>query len=164
MPRGRKPIEKSSTKFKNAKGRVIFMTANGKYVAKSAKGSTVYNPKAKFVVSPGGTNRVLTNSQARVPTAIRPKMMRAKRVNAGKARGPRAYKAGVLQTYARAIGPKRPAGRPRKHLVSPMAALGLGALFKSPMMGPGPVQRHHMRRVAAKQRAAHKRLMKKLAA
>jgi hypothetical protein len=138
------------------------MTANGKYIAKSAKGATVYNPKAKFVVSPGGTNRVLTNSQARVPTAIRPKMMRAKRSNAGKARGPRAYKAGVLQTYAKAIGPKRPAGRPRKHLVSPMAAYGLGALFKSP--APGPVQRHYMRRVAAKQRAAHKRLMKKMAA
>jgi hypothetical protein len=137
------------------------MTANGKYISKSNKGSTVYNPKAKFVVSPGGTNRVLTNSKARVPTAIRPKMMRAKRSNTGKARGPRPFKAG--QIYAKPIGPKRPAGRPRKHLVSPMAGLGLNALFKSPMM-MGPMQRHHMRRVAAKQRVAHKRLMKKLAA
>jgi hypothetical protein len=162
MPRGRKPIEKSSTKFKNTKGRVIFMTANGKYIAKSAKGSTIYNPKAKFVTSPGGTNRVLTNSQARVPTAIRPKMMRAKRSNAGKKRAPRPYKAGVLTTYAKAIGPKRAPGRPRRRLVSPMAGLGINALFKS--VGPGPIQRHHMRRVAAKQRAAHKRLMKKLAA
>ena len=76
MPRGRPAVPKAPTKFLNSKRRVIYMTADGKYVAKSAKGATVYNPKARFVKSPGGTERSIANSSARVPTAIRPKGVR----------------------------------------------------------------------------------------
>jgi len=123
MPRGRPAVPKSATKFLNSKRRVIYMTADGKYMAKSNKGSTVYNPKAKFVKSPGGTERSLMNSQARVPTAIRPKMMRKTRSNKGQAR----MKAG--QVYRKAIGPTRPVGRPRKMRASPMGNMGIAALF-----------------------------------
>lgn len=63
------------TKFLNSKRRVIGMTANGKYAAHSTKGKLVYNPKAHFVKSPGGTIRALLKSKARVPVVIRPKMM-----------------------------------------------------------------------------------------
>lgn len=129
MPRGRPAVPKAPTKFLNSKRRVIYMTAEGKYLAKSEKGATVYNPKAKYVKSPGGTERVLTNSQARVPTAIRPKMQRKVRANKGKARGAYAgVKAGAL---AALYSPKakRAVGRPRKHLVSPGANMGLAALF-----------------------------------
>jgi len=123
MPAGRPAVPKSATKFLNSKRRVIYMTAEGKYLAKSNKGSTVYNPKAKFVKSPGGTERSLMNSQARVPTAIRPKMMRKVRSNKDKPR----MKAG--QVYRKAIGPKRPVGRPRKAMASPMGNMGIAALF-----------------------------------
>jgi len=124
MLRGRPAVPKSATKFLNSKRRVIYMTADGKYMAKSNKGSTVYNPKAKFVKSPGGTERSLMNSQARVPTAIRPKMMRKTRSNKGQAR----MKEG--QVYRKAIGPKRPVGRPRKAMmVSPMGNMGIAAMF-----------------------------------
>ena len=124
MPRGRPAVPKAPTKFLNSKRRVIYMTAEGKYLAKSDKGATVYNPKARFVKSPGGTERSLMNSQARVPTAIRPKMMRKTRSNKGAAR----LKPG--QVYRKAIGPKRPVGRPRKmRLVSPMGNMGIAALF-----------------------------------
>jgi hypothetical protein len=62
------------------------------------------------------------NSQARVPTAIRPKMMRKVRSNKGQAR----MKEG--QVYRKAIGPKRPVGRPRKAMmVSPMGNMGIAA-------------------------------------
>ena len=47
MPRGRPAAPKSATKFLNSKRRVIYMTANGKYIAKSDKGATVYAPKAR---------------------------------------------------------------------------------------------------------------------
>jgi hypothetical protein len=157
MPRGRPAAPKAPTKFLNAKRRVIFMTSNGKFIAKSEKGATIYNPKARHVKSPGGTVRSLTNSGARVPTAIRAKAVRKVRANRGKARGPRAYKTGMLQTYARAIGPKRPAGRPRKHMVSPKAGYGLDALYKSP--GMGPVARRHKAAVARKRKALMKKLM-----
>jgi len=88
MPAGRPAIPKSATKFLNSKRRVIYMTSNGKYVAKSEKGQTVYNPKARYVKSPGGTERSLANSSARVPTAIRPKAVRKLRKNSGVKRGP----------------------------------------------------------------------------
>jgi hypothetical protein len=80
----------------NKKHRVIMMTAEGKYVVKTDKGMA-YNPKAAYVKSPGGSVRTLANSDARVPTAIRPKMVRKRRTNAGKARGAYAgVKAGAL--------------------------------------------------------------------
>lgn len=122
MPRGRPAVPKAPTKFLNSKRRVIYMTAEGKYLAKSEKG-TVYNPKARFVKSPGGTERSVANSSARIPTAIRPKAVRKVRSNKGAAR----LKAG--QVYRKAIGPKRPVGRPRKARASPMGNMGLAALF-----------------------------------
>ena len=151
----KKVMLKAPTKFLNSKRRVIYRTAEGKYFAKSEKGAMVYKPKARFVKSPGGTERVVSNSKAFVPTAIRPKAVRKVRANSGKARGPRAYKTGMLQTYARAIGPKRPAGRPRKHMVSPGANMGLAKLFKS--VGMGPVQRRYKGAMARKLKLRRKR-------
>ena len=147
MLRGRPAVPKSATKFLNSKRRVIYMTADGKYMAKSNKGSTVYNPKAKFVKSPGGTERSLMNSQARVPTAIRPKMMRKTRSNKGQAR----MKEG--QVYRKAIGPKRPVGRPRKmmqfNLPNPMG-MGMRKVRKNKGMKRGPRGLGLLARTAAK--------------
>ena len=122
-PRGRPAVPKAPTKFLNSKRRVIYMTADGKYIAKSAKGATVYGPKARFVKSPGGTERNVKNSSARVPTAIRAKAVRKVRKNRGVAR----MKTG--QVYRKAIGPKRPAGRPRKYIVTPGRNMGIAGLF-----------------------------------
>ena len=83
----------------------------------------MYNPKARFVKSPGGTERTVANSGARIPTAIRPKAVRKVRKNRGAARP----KAG--QVYRTAIGPKRPVGRPRKMRPTPMGNMGIAALF-----------------------------------
>ena len=96
MARGRPAVPKAPTKFMNKKHRVIMMTAEGKYVVKTDKGMA-YNPKAAYVKSPAGTVRTLTNSKARVPTAIRPKATRRRRSNAGKKRGAYAVvRAGAL--------------------------------------------------------------------
>ena len=128
MPRGRPAAPKAPTKFMNKKHRVIMMTANGKYLVKTDKG-TAYNPKAAYVKSPGGTVRSLANSSARVPTAIRPKAVRKVRSNRGKARGAYAgVKAGALPALFSPVA-KRGRGRPRKHLVSPGGNMGLAALF-----------------------------------
>ena len=157
MPRGRPAVGKAPTKFLNSKRRVIYMTADGKYIAKSEKGGTVYGPKARFVKSPGGTERVVSNSNAYVPTAIRPKAKTARKVrsNSGKARGPRAgVKVGMLAAMF-SPKPKRAVGRPRKHLVSPKAAYGLPGLFKTPMMGP--VQRRYKGVMARKLKMQRKR-------
>ena len=129
MPRGRPAVPKSATKFLNVRRRVIYMTANGKYIAKSDKGATVYAPKARFIKSPGGSERSITNSNARIPTAIRPKAVRKVRSNRGAARGAYAgVKAGALPAL---FSPKakRAVGRPRKHKVSPGGNMGLAALF-----------------------------------
>jgi len=117
MP-GRPAIPKAATKFLNSKHRVIFMTANGKYIAKSEKGATVYNPKARHVKSPGGTVRSLMNSGARVPTAIRPKMVRKPRSNRGASRAPRANVyglRGLFRTPKRRGRPPKPGG-PKKYV------------------------------------------------
>ena len=45
MARGRPSIPHNPTKFMNSKKRVIFMTAEGKYVAKSEDGKKVYGPR-----------------------------------------------------------------------------------------------------------------------
>jgi len=120
---GRPAIPKAPTKFLNSKRRRIMMTANGKYIVKAAKG-TVYAPKAKYVTSPGGTERSIANSSVRVPTAIRPKAVRKVRKDKGGMR----RKEG--QVYRKAIGPKRPVGRPRKApLGSPLGNFGIAALF-----------------------------------
>jgi hypothetical protein len=126
---GRKAIPHHPTKFLNSKRRVIHMTADGKYVAVSDAGKKIYNPKAHYVKSPGGTVRVAHNSSARVPTKIRKVMVRKTRVNRGKARGVRAgVHAGNLPAL---FSPKaaRPRGRPRKHMVSPGGNMGLAKLF-----------------------------------
>jgi len=124
MPRGRPAVPKAPTKFLNSKRRVIYMTSEGKYLAKSEKGATVYNPKAKFVKSPGGTERNVKNSAARIPTAIRPKAVRKVRSNKG---GMRRKEGQVYRMGA--VGPKRPVGRPRKMRASPMGNMGIAALF-----------------------------------
>lgn len=105
-------ITLNSTKFLNSKRRVIGMTANGKYAARTEKGGLTYNPKAKYVKSPGGTERTLLNSKANVPTAIRPKMVRKARSNTGAKRAPRAgVHAGNL---ARLFSSPKRRGRPPK--------------------------------------------------
>ena len=88
-PRGRPPVAKKPTRFLNSKRRVIYETAEGKFVVKSEKGTT-YNPKAAFVKSPAGTERKLANTKARPPMAIRPKATRQRRIDTGVKRGPRA--------------------------------------------------------------------------
>jgi len=134
MARGRPAVPKAPTKFLNKKHRVIMMTAEGKYVVKTDKGMA-YNPKAAYVKSPGGTVRTLTNSKARVPTAIRPKATRRRRSNAGKARGAYAgVKAGALVAMFSPKVPRGP-GRPRKYLVSPGARIGLAGMRIVPRRG-----------------------------
>lgn len=144
MPRGRPSVPKAPTKFMNKKRRVIMMTAEGKYVVKTDKGMA-YNPKAAYVKSPGGTVRTLTNSGARVPTAIRPKMVRKVRANRGKARGAYAgVKAGALAAMFSPVA-KRGRGRPRKYMVSPGANMGIAALF-----GGKPVRKPRARKMLYK--------------
>ena len=145
MPRGRPAVPKSATKFLNSKRRVIYMTANGKYVAKGETGAAVYKPKARFVKSPGGTVRSVSSSNARIPTAIRPKAVRKVRSNRGKARGAYAgVKAGALPALFSPVA-KRGRGRPRKHLVSPGGNMGLAKLF-----GGKPVRKPRARKMLYK--------------
>ena len=113
MARGRPAVPKAPTKFMNKKHRVIMMTAEGKYIVKTDKG-TAYNPKAAYVKSPGGTVRTLSNSGARVPTAIRPKAVRKVRSNRRVAR-PHVQGMGL----ARMFRTPKPRGRPRKVRMSP---------------------------------------------
>ena len=144
MARGRPAVPKAPTKFMNKKHRVIMMTADGKYVVKTDKGHA-YNPKAAYVKSPGGTVRTLSNSAARVPTAIRPKAVRKVRANRGVNRGAYAgVKAGALMALF-SPKPKRAVGRPRKHMVSPGANMGLAALF-----GGKPVRKQRARKMMYK--------------
>jgi len=143
MARGRPAAPKAPTKFMNKKHRVIMMTADGKYVVKTDKGMA-YNPKAAYVKSPGGTVRTLQNSGARVPTAIRPKMMRAVRKDKYKKRGVRAgVHAGNLgRLFASPKASTSPIGlagmkimmrrgRPRKmqrRMISPGSMIGLAGM------------------------------------
>ena len=143
MARGRPAVPKAPTKFMNKKHRVIMMTAEGKYVVKTDKGMA-YNPKAAYVKSPGGTVRTLTNSGARVPTAIRPKATRKRRVNAGKRRGVRAgvHAGNLARLYASPKASTSPMGlagmkimmrrgRPmkaRRYIVTPGSVMGLAGM------------------------------------
>jgi hypothetical protein len=90
-----------STIFFNAKRRVIMVTNRGKFIA----GST-YNPKAKFFRNPGGA--VVSTRYANlttIPMAIRPKIDRKARSNAGESRGMyRARKGGVAVTHIKRRG------------------------------------------------------------
>jgi hypothetical protein len=116
----------------NVRRRVIYKTASGKYIVKTVKG-VKYAPKAKYYKNPAGStvNVKYAHGNVDIPSPIRPKMVRKVRKNAGDARGkyaPRvkgvrvlpmkraAYMAQMYEGYA----PKRPVGRPRKVMGSPM--------------------------------------------
>jgi hypothetical protein len=74
-----------STNFLNSKMRRIFVSAAGKYLAKSDDGKRTYKPKAAFrKVGANGSMNKLKKSNT-VPTPIRPSMIagRKMRKNAG---------------------------------------------------------------------------------
>jgi hypothetical protein len=84
------PTSPTPTEFLNAKRRVIHITERGKYIA-----GTTYNPKAKFFRNPGGA--VVSTRYANlstIPQAIRPKIDRQARSNAGVTRAPYAKRVG----------------------------------------------------------------------
>jgi hypothetical protein len=145
------------TAFANVKRRVIYKTASGKYIVKTVKG-VKYAPKAKYYKNPQGStvNVKYAHGNVEIPSPIRPKMVRKMRKNAGDARGkyaPRvkgvrvlpmkraAYMAQMFEGYA----PKRPVGRPRKHMVSPGGNMGMAALF-----GGKPVRKPRARKMLYK--------------
>jgi hypothetical protein len=143
MAPGRPAAPKSPTRYLNSKRRVIYhVSGSNKYVAKSEKGSLVYNPKVRYVKSPGGTERLLSNTKARPPRAIRPKEGRRVRSNRGGKRAPYAgVRAGALASlFGTPKSPKK-RGRPAK--------------VRSP--GPGPVARRYAQTLARKRRLAEKR-------
>jgi hypothetical protein len=143
-PRGRPAVPHNPTKFLNSKHRVIYMTAEGKYVAKSEDGKKVYAPKAAYVKSPGGTVRHVKESSARVPTALRLKAARKVRANRGKARGVRAgvHAGNLARLYASPKARTSPIGlagmkimmrrgRPvkaRRYIVTPGSVMGLAGM------------------------------------
>jgi hypothetical protein len=113
-----------ATNFMNFKRRVIYRTAQGKYVVKTEKGVS-YNPKAKFYKNPAGSTVSTKYVKNKVPSPIRPKFERLERKNAGKARGayaPRAVgvrvhhvkRRGYITEMMEGYKPKRAVGRPRK--------------------------------------------------
>ena len=141
----------------NVKRRVIMKTSSGKYVVKTDKGLK-YAPKVKYYKNPAGStvNVKYVHGNVAIPSPIRPKIERKERKNAGVARGkyaPRkvgvrvhhvkrvAHMAGMFEGYA----PKRPVGRPRKHLVSPGPNMGLAKLF-----GGKPVRKQRARKMLYK--------------
>jgi len=115
MPRGRPAAVKSPTRYLNSKRRTIWhISGTNKFVAKSEKGAMVYNPKVRYVKSPGGSERLLTNTRARPPRAIRPKGDRRMRVNRGLKRGPQpgVHSGNLARLFA---SPKMRAG-PKKYV------------------------------------------------
>jgi len=144
-----------ATNFMNFKRRVIYRTAQGKYVVKTEKG-VAYNPKAKFYKNPAGSTVATKYVKNKVPSPIRPKFNRKERENSGKARGKYAPRAGGVRVlpvkrkpYAlemfEGYKPKRAVGRPRKHLVSPGGNMGIAALF-----GGKPVRKERKRKMLYK--------------
>ena len=140
----------------NVKRRVIMKTAKGKYVVKTETG-VKYRPKAKYYKNPAGSTVHIKYAPANVvPSPIRPKLVRKVRKNAGAARGKYAARpAGVrvlpvkraayLNKLYEGYAPKRPVGRPRKHLVSPGGNMGIAALF-----GGKPVRKQRARKMLYK--------------
>ena len=121
-----------ATNFMNVKRRVIMKTAQGKYIVKTAKG-VKYAPKAKYYKNPQGStvNVKYAHGNVEIPSPIRPKLVRKERKNAGGARGkyaPRVKgvrvlpvkRAGYIGQMMEGYAPKRPVGRPRKVMASPM--------------------------------------------
>ena len=142
------------TSFMNVKRRVIYTTASGKYIVKTEKG-VKYAPKVKYYKNPAGStvNVKYVHGNVAIPSPIRPKLVRKERKNAGYNRLPyakripgvrvhhvkrQAYIGQMFEGYA----PKRPVGRPRKHLVSPGANMGLAKLF-----GGKPVRKQRARKM-----------------
>lgn len=130
-----------STAFSNVKRRVIYKTAKGKYVVKTEKG-VKYGPKAKYYKNPAGStvNVKYVHGNVEIPSPIRPKLVRKIRKNYGEPRGKYAdrvkgvrvlpvKRAGYIGQMFEGYAPKRPVGRPRKHLVSPGGNMGLAGLF-----------------------------------
>jgi len=157
MPRGRKPVHASPTRFLNTKRRVIYKTATGKYYSETEKGK-LYNPAAKFYKNPAGStvNTKYVHGNVAIPSPIRPKFNRRVRSNYGEPRGkykPRVRGVRVLPVKRRAYlteleeghKPKRPVGRPRKHMVSPGGNMGLAKLF-----GGKPVRKPRARKILYK--------------
>jgi hypothetical protein len=144
---------------------VIYKTASGKYIVKTVKG-VKYAPKAKYYKNPQGStvNVKYAHGNVDIPSPIRPKMVRKVRKNAGDARGkyaPRvkgvrvlpmkraAYMAQMYEGYA----PKRPVGRPRKVMGSPMWNLPnpyMRKMRKNAGMKRGPRGLAMLARTAAK--------------
>lgn len=120
-----------ATNFLNVKRRVIYTTAKGKYVVKTAKGLK-YAPKAKYYRNPQGStvNVKYAHGNVAIPSPIRPKLVRKERKNSGAARGKYAARvkgmrvlpvkrAGFIAEMYEGYAPKRPVGRPRKVVASP---------------------------------------------
>ena len=140
------------TAFMNVKRRVIFKTAQGKFIVKTDAGIK-YRPKAKYYKNPQGSTVHVkyVHGNVAIPSPIRPKLVRKERKNAGAARGKyaarvpgvrvhhvkrMAYIGGMMEGYA----PKRPVGRPRKAmpvLVSPGSPYALGRLFRAKRKNAG---------------------------
>jgi len=156
------------TSYMNVRRRVIYKTASGKYIVKTVKG-VKYAPKAKYYKNPAGStvNVKYAHGNVDIPSPIRPKMVRKVRKNAGDARGkyaPRvkgvrvlpmkraAYMAQMYEGYA----PKRPVGRPRKVMGSPMfnlpnpLGMGMRKVRKNAGMKRGPRGLAMLARTAAK--------------
>jgi hypothetical protein len=145
-----------ATAFSNVKRRVIYKTPSGAYIVKTDKG-VKYRPKAKYYKNPAGSTVHIKYAPANVvPSPIRPKLVRKVRKNAGAARGKYAARpAGVrvlpvkraayLDKLYEGYAPKRPVGRPRKHLVSPGGNMGIAALF-----GGKPVRKQRARKMLYK--------------
>ena len=81
------------THFMNVKHRVIYKTAAGKYLVRTATG-VKYAPKAKYYKNPAGSTVHIKYAHANVeiPSPIRPKLVRKVRKNKGVKRGPRVGK------------------------------------------------------------------------
>ena len=140
------------TAFANVKRRVIYKTAQGKYVVKTDKGLK-YAPKAKYYKNPQGSTVAIkyVHGNVEIPSPIRPKLVRKERKNAGAARGKYAARVpGVRVHHVKRVAhigqmfegyaPKRPVGRPRKapaRLVSPLSPYALGRLFRAPRANKG---------------------------
>jgi hypothetical protein len=146
-----------ATAFSNVKRRVIYKTAAGAYIVKTDKG-VKYGPKAKYYKNPAGSTVHIkyVHGNVEIPSPIRPKLIRKERKNAGAARGKYAARpAGVrvlpvkraayLNKLYEGYAPKRPVGRPRKHLVSPGGNMGIAALF-----GGKPVRKQRARKMLYK--------------
>jgi len=145
------------TSFMNVKRRVIYKTASGKYIVKTVKGIK-YAPKVKYYKNPQGStvNVKYAHGNVDIPSPIRPKMVRKMRKNYGEPRGKYAARvkgvrvlpvkrAAYLNKLYEGYAPKRPVGRPRKHLVSPGGNMGIAALF-----GGKPVRKQRARKMLYK--------------